>query len=451
MPLYHSISGSGLGGTPNYFNVRNFKALGDGVTDDTAAVQAAYTAAGAAGGGTVYIPSGTYNLSSAITGSSLVSVLGDGLSSILNQTSTSANVLTYTGTGLSNICIEKLQLQGPASGTGVGIFMSASSGANPVVAVSLRDLVVKNMGGHGVQIQTPITSTFENVDVKTNGGDGFHTTSGTSCNFLNCYANANTGHGYNLATLSYSSLNACAADSNAAGYYLDTCNNIALTACGAEATTGNSYVITGGVGTTMMSCFAAGNNAIAVYFTGTHRSGFVQGFRENAPGGSATASIQVDSGCKITLGSNQLVTASVLDANGTSQIQGGEFYCAGNGGTSSFQLNRGATTNFATYQLLTNGVEEWVVGGMLNDSTNDMHVQDAANGKNAMIFEQHSAATNVQIGNAKSFGSGIGVVGLTSATTLPTANPTGGGILYVNAGALTYRGSSGTVTVIAPA
>lgn len=49
------------------------------------------------------------------------------------------------------------------------------------------------------------------------------------------------------------------------------------------------------------------------------------------------------------------------------------------------------------------------------------------------------------------FGSGVGVMFLANATTNPSTNPTAGGILYVNAGALTYRGSGGTVTVIAPA
>lgn len=38
-----------------------------------------------------------------------------------------------------------------------------------------------------------------------------------------------------------------------------------------------------------------------------------------------------------------------------------------------------------------------------------------------------------------------------AAATVPTANPTGGGVLYVEAGALKYRGSSGTVTTIANA
>jgi len=50
-----------------------------------------------------------------------------------------------------------------------------------------------------------------------------------------------------------------------------------------------------------------------------------------------------------------------------------------------------------------------------------------------------------------SFGGGAVVAFLANATTVPTTNPTGGGILYVDGGALKYRGSSGTVTTIAPA
>jgi hypothetical protein len=49
-----------------------------------------------------------------------------------------------------------------------------------------------------------------------------------------------------------------------------------------------------------------------------------------------------------------------------------------------------------------------------------------------------------------SFGSGVTVFFLANATA-PTSNPSGGGILYVEAGALKYRGSSGTVTTIANA
>ena len=58
---------------------------------------------------------------------------------------------------------------------------------------------------------------------------------------------------------------------------------------------------------------------------------------------------------------------------------------------------------------------------------------------------------NVGIGTADQFGSGVKVIGIANSTTTPTTNPTSGGVLYVESGALKYRGSSGTVTTIAAA
>jgi hypothetical protein len=58
---------------------------------------------------------------------------------------------------------------------------------------------------------------------------------------------------------------------------------------------------------------------------------------------------------------------------------------------------------------------------------------------------------NLGLINMASFGGGAGVVGIANATTVPTTNPTGGGILYSEGGALKWRGSSGTITTIAAA
>lgn len=46
---------------------------------------------------------------------------------------------------------------------------------------------------------------------------------------------------------------------------------------------------------------------------------------------------------------------------------------------------------------------------------------------------------------------GKGVLGIANANTVPSSNPAGGGVLYAEAGALKWRGSSGTVTTIAVA
>ena len=48
-------------------------------------------------------------------------------------------------------------------------------------------------------------------------------------------------------------------------------------------------------------------------------------------------------------------------------------------------------------------------------------------------------------------GAAQGVVAIANAAVAPSVNPSNGGILYVEDGALKYRGSGGTVTVIAPA
>ncbi len=69
------------------------------------------------------------------------------------------------------------------------------------------------------------------------------------------------------------------------------------------------------------------------------------------------------------------------------------------------------------------------------------------NGVNLMTL---TALKNIGLGGT-GFGGGEMVVFLANATTLPSSNPSGGGILFADAGALKYRGSSGTVTTIANA
>jgi hypothetical protein len=61
------------------------------------------------------------------------------------------------------------------------------------------------------------------------------------------------------------------------------------------------------------------------------------------------------------------------------------------------------------------------------------------------------ATGDVAFFGSGSFGSGSKVIFIGNATTAPTTDPTGGGILYCEGGALKFRGSSGTVTTIAPA
>jgi hypothetical protein len=81
------------------------------------------------------------------------------------------------------------------------------------------------------------------------------------------------------------------------------------------------------------------------------------------------------------------------------------------------------------------------------------------NGRNAndnafetiVVFQRMAAGGNFGIRTTSQFGNGKGVIAIANASVAPSVNPAGGGILYVEDGALKYRGSNGTVTVIAPA
>jgi hypothetical protein len=71
-----------------------------------------------------------------------------------------------------------------------------------------------------------------------------------------------------------------------------------------------------------------------------------------------------------------------------------------------------------------------------------------------VVFQRPAAGGNIGIGFKKAsqfeeFGGGQGVIAIANASVPPTVNLAGAGILYVEDGALKYRGSNGTVTVIA--
>ncbi len=82
---------------------------------------------------------------------------------------------------------------------------------------------------------------------------------------------------------------------------------------------------------------------------------------------------------------------------------------------------------------------------------------DSTTGNTVVLGSQHRDSLsvlpngNIGISTLTEFGGGVGVVGLANAATVPTSNPTGGGVLYSEGGALKWRGSSGTITTLAPA
>ncbi|MFK0151212.1 hypothetical protein ACIQVK_03905 [Streptomyces sp. NPDC090493] len=100
---------------------------------------------------------------------------------------------------------------------------------------------------------------------------------------------------------------------------------------------------------------------------------------------------------------------------------------------------------FDRYRAYGDGKQEWGSGSVARDA--NFYRSNVAVLKTDGALQ---ATTSLRL-NTTSLGAGVGVVALANATTVPSANPTGGGVLYAEAGALKWRGSSGTVTIIAPA
>lgn len=106
--------GGGVPTPTGWFSVKAYGAVGDGVTNDTTAIQAAIDAAEAAGGGLVFIPTGSYLISTFLT--------MDAANVTLSGAGTASRIIAATGSGAfvckvsaANIKIKDLTFVGGVS------------------------------------------------------------------------------------------------------------------------------------------------------------------------------------------------------------------------------------------------------------------------------------------------------------------------------------------------
>lgn len=108
-------------------NVKDYGAIGDGVHDDTAAFQAASHATASQGGGTIYVPQGSYVVSSAISmAGDGINVIGDGIginggTTILlaSATQNGLTIENYTGNRVAHLRISPAPGVTPSAGSAI--------------------------------------------------------------------------------------------------------------------------------------------------------------------------------------------------------------------------------------------------------------------------------------------------------------------------------------------
>lgn len=171
--------------------------------------------------------------------------------------------------------------------------------------------------------------------------------------------------------------------------------------------------------TTGTYCMAIGSTSNYFNQTGTGVTAIGYNAAKGASGNSHSGGTYIgySSGSAITTGANNIALGFASGAYSTNQ----------------------------SYELFINSIDRTNRAGDIAKSI-VYGVQAAAPEDQTLTFN-----ASVAIGGAASLGGGKGVAFIANANTVPTTDPSGGGILYVESGALKFRGSSGTITTIASA
>jgi parallel beta-helix repeat protein len=204
------------------FNVKDYGAKGDGVTNDTIAIQAALNAARAAGGGDVYIPAGDYIVTGngkssdgALRVYSNTNFYGDGMGLTNIKVADGYNKAAVTGiirtpynTETNNVTISNMTLDGNRDNVSTvkvdGFFCGVRPGdPRACTNITLDKMEIKDCSGYGFD---PHEQTFNMVISNSvahgNKLDGFVADYIVGGTYINNVAYDNDRHGFNVCTSS---------------------------------------------------------------------------------------------------------------------------------------------------------------------------------------------------------------------------------------------------------
>lgn len=402
--------GGGGGGAGFGINVKDYGAVGDGVTDDTTAINNAIAALGA-NGGAVFFPAGDYRVEGTITLVDGLSLVGESSRSSRLYKPNDGNLLV--GVDTDRFSVRDIYLVGPGQGVGTGNALTITRSAlDAITAVDLVRLNITSFGGNGIDIDGSLANTFERVYVTAVGGTGIHlhhsgvNVGATSSTLQNCFiAGATTG--IRLDECVYMSLLSCAVDDTTTAYHLSTCFAVAMVGCGAEVATNAIVADTACRAISIDSFYMLGMTGSGIYTNDAQV--WLNGLYEEP--GSGTYSVEATGP-----GTTKFINATIskpMTGNVVDVLGGGDYLPLTGGtltgdlevasqtlsvknpsGTAEFVMDRPNTSSIGQIVFKTGGATTggWALTHLNN--TGNLRIWNYAQGGNAITFDQAGTYIN---------------------------------------------------------
>lgn len=416
-------------------NVRQFGAIGDGATDDTAAFTAALAVAGAASttgaSMSVDVPSGKF-LTGPLTIPHRVTFRGAGVgaTTLICKVGAAAGPFLSAASHAEMITIRDMRLQGNSLNV---------SQTNVIQGVQL--------GGSwtysgGTDEYSDARHRLLNVHIEYFTGDGVVD---TGTHHENVIAYVHTwqvkGNGFNLGNDDFVS-NCSAADSQLDGFLI--AGNALVANCKSwwngwyngtsfvtlsTTTTGNGFHITATSGATLSNCYAQDNGRAGFYFDGTFNGNY---FGLIADSNNNNGSSTTFSGMDFAGFSGPLtVSGSCFDRGANTQHQGSAINLSSTGAPADCAIEVMATVDGTNMTAVFSA-------GTTNSNilANAIKVVDGTSSHGTTMYGNFGFNTNGMAG-------GSGVIAVANAATTPTSTPSGGIVKYAKSGFGKYRAADG--------
>lgn len=246
----------------NDVDIRVYGAKGDGITDDTIAIQNAILSLGSTGG-TVFFPKGIYKVTeqTSLILKESISFRGIGAGSVIRVSGITG--FAFLSSQCSNLSFRDMAFVGD----GINVphqqgALSFLKGDNTVNSNHIIDnVIVSNFSGNAIQIQAPRSCKINNVNLENIGGIAINIFNGDSINIesvsiLNCNKSGVALDSINYATIADSKIDNCGI-----GFQVLNSSSVTFQSCGVfnssekdEEFIGNGYQ-SDGSNVTLISCF----------------------------------------------------------------------------------------------------------------------------------------------------------------------------------------------------